>query len=273
MAVGLGAGRGEGLASAGAGALSAVGRAEKGRCGSWWRWRAPGGMCRLLDRFRPLGPTRREAGLQPTVDNPRPVGSVVVAPTAEEPEMVVYRSLEERQQEVVGLLVEVGSRTRRRVQEALGWSRSTTRKVLEGLIAGGRVMPSEDLQRSPFSRYRLADVPDVYPGGTAAAGAPSPSRYSRAAALPMCLRSLRLAGSRPWWDPPKGTRNQGPETACQPVPDERPGDLHTDSLAGLREDARSGTRTDEPPRLSRRPQMLRDWGYDEVNEEVFGRGP
>ena len=101
---------------------------------------------------------------------PRPVRQGVnpaslVAPPAEPPvasprqsdgdaEPIVYRSIEDRQQDVIDLLVEGGQQTRRQLQEALGWSRSTMRKVLEGLIADGRVAPSAEPVRSPFRTYR-----------------------------------------------------------------------------------------------------------------------
>jgi hypothetical protein len=75
----------------------------------------------------------------------------------EEVDAVVYRSLDDRKHEVIDLLVEGGQQTRRQLQTALGWSRSTLRKVLEALIAEGGVTPSADPVRSPFRTYRLGD--------------------------------------------------------------------------------------------------------------------
>ena len=92
----------------------------------------------------------------PAIPVPPPSRSPAVdVNEADELDAVVYRSLEDRQQDVIDLLVEGGQQTRRQLQEALGWSRSTMRKVLEGLIAEGRVAPSAEPVRSPFRTYRV----------------------------------------------------------------------------------------------------------------------
>jgi hypothetical protein len=106
---------------------------------------------------RPIQP----ASMPPAVHRPWPVppvppsrSPVVGESDADQAEAVVYQSLHDRQRDVVELLVGGGQWTRRQLQEALGWSRSTMRKVLEGLIAEGRVAPSAEAVRSPFRTYR-----------------------------------------------------------------------------------------------------------------------
>lgn len=105
--------------------------------------------------------TRRQATPAPvprSVPRAAPLpASPSVDDAAGDSDAVVYRTLENRQQDVIDLLVEGGHQTRRQLQEALGWSRSTMRKVLEELIAEGRVTPSADPIRSPFRTYRLGD--------------------------------------------------------------------------------------------------------------------
>lgn len=93
-----------------------------------------------------------------TAQFPRMPGASSPAPVKDvgDSDGVVYRSLEDRQQEVIDLLVEGGQQTRRQLQTALGWSRSTLRNVLESLTADGRVMPSAEPVRSPFRTYRVS---------------------------------------------------------------------------------------------------------------------
>jgi len=111
----------------------------------------------------PAGVAASPAPAPPPLSRPlaRAPGAPRSAPVAEDADGVelggvAYRSLEDRQQDVLDLLVEGGQQTRRQLQASLGWSRSTLRNVLEALIAEGRVMPSAEPVRSPFRTYALS---------------------------------------------------------------------------------------------------------------------
>jgi predicted HTH transcriptional regulator len=88
-------------------------------------------------------------------------GPVAERGEADELDAVVYRSLEDRQQDVIDLLVGGGQQTRRQLQTALGWSRSTLRKVLEALIVESKVTPSGESARSPFRTYGVGPGPEL----------------------------------------------------------------------------------------------------------------
>jgi len=140
-------------------------------------WVGRGGVVRVVvevapERAKPVqapvvAPAPVSGPLSPSVPPPvvRPpppapatrssLPAVAEAGEADELDAVVYRSLEDRQRDVVDLLVEGGQQTRRQLQSALGWSRSTLRNVLESLIAEGKVMPSAEPVRSPFRTYSV----------------------------------------------------------------------------------------------------------------------
>jgi len=141
-------------------------------------WVGRGGVVRVVvevavERVRPVvvpqpavapaGVAASPAPAPPPLSRPlaRAPGAPRSAPVAEDADGVelggvAYRSLEDRQQDVLDLLVEGGQQTRRQLQASLGWSRSTLRNVLEALIAEGRVMPSAEPVRSPFRTYALS---------------------------------------------------------------------------------------------------------------------
>ena len=62
---------------------------------------------------------------------------------------------EEREERVARLLAEEGPRRSRELAEALGWSGSTVRSVLRGMVAEGVVERTRESARSPSQRYRL----------------------------------------------------------------------------------------------------------------------
>ncbi len=119
------------------------------------------------ERAKPVVPPPPPVAV-PRVVHPSPptpalssrVPPVGVANEEDEIDAVVYRSLDDRQQDVIDLLVEGGQQTRRQLQTALGWSRSTMRKVLEALIECGRVVPSAEPPRSPFRTYSARKLVD-----------------------------------------------------------------------------------------------------------------
>lgn len=88
---------------------------------------------------------------------PEPAPAPVAKPTpvpAREPAPLV--ALPSREAEVLALLADGQPWTRRDLDARLGWSRSTMRRVLEGLVRDGRVVNEAASSRSPHQAYRAA---------------------------------------------------------------------------------------------------------------------
>lgn len=86
---------------------------------------------------------------------PAPVAKPATPPIpASEP--APHVALPSREAEVLALLADGQPWTRRDLDARLGWSRSTMRRVLEGLVRDGRVVNEVASPRSPHQAYRAA---------------------------------------------------------------------------------------------------------------------
>jgi hypothetical protein len=130
-------------------------------------WERHGAGLRVVARLvRPeLAAPERAAPRSIETAPPSPVPAASPTPRPEAPptasEVHVARST--REDAVLELLADGRSWSRRELDARLGWSRSTVRNVLEGLVSAGRVVTEAPSARSPHQAYRRAASAPEHP--------------------------------------------------------------------------------------------------------------
>lgn len=111
----------------------------------------------------PLRPRKEGRAVQAAPAKPGPPAPVPCVPPstspAPQPPVVTAEAMQPRKTReaaVLALLADGNAWTRRDLDARLGWSRSTLRAVLEGLVDARRVRADEASPRSPFQAYRVA---------------------------------------------------------------------------------------------------------------------
>lgn len=111
----------------------------------------------------PLRPRKEARGVRAAPDKAGAQAPVPCAPSSTSPAPQPLVATEEamqprktREAAVLSLLADGHAWTRRDLDARLGWSRSTLRTVLEGLVDAGRVRADAASPRSPFQAYRAA---------------------------------------------------------------------------------------------------------------------
>jgi uncharacterized membrane protein len=135
------------------------------RCTSWrlGGWRADAERHALVvtqerqgsGLFAQVRVPRVEAVAPKPAPAPTPVAKPAPTPVPTS-EPTTHVALPSREAEVLALLADGQSWTRRNLDTRLGWSRSTMRRVLEGLVRDGRVVNEAASPRSPHQAYRAA---------------------------------------------------------------------------------------------------------------------
>ncbi|MFH1463505.1 MAG: hypothetical protein ABIO70_03885 [Pseudomonadota bacterium] len=117
---------------------------------------------------RPPEPRPPQPVLVPVAITPAPVAPPEVVETPATPPLPpsheppptptpapVYRSAEDRQEELLVHLQSHGRQTTRELFTALGWTRATTRAVLAGLVEAGMVRATAETQNAPYQAYEI----------------------------------------------------------------------------------------------------------------------
>ncbi len=119
------------------------------------RWEANGPGLRVVATLVRPEPARAAPRVSPpparSVPDPPPV-----APTTAVDVSAQHQPRTAREAVVLDLLADGRAWSRRELDARLGWSRSTLRNVLEGLVEAGRVVPEAPSPRSPLQAYRAA---------------------------------------------------------------------------------------------------------------------
>lgn len=128
-------------------------------------WERRGAGLRVIARLvRPERVAPRRAETTPpsptpaAIPTPQPDPAASPTPQPEPPPIVaeVHVARSTREDAVLELLADGRSWSRRELDARLGWSRSTLRNVLEGLVTAGRVLTEAPSARSPHQAYRRA---------------------------------------------------------------------------------------------------------------------
>ncbi|MFH1467831.1 MAG: hypothetical protein ABIO70_25830 [Pseudomonadota bacterium] len=76
-------------------------------------------------------------------------------PAPAPPPTPVYRSAEDRQEELLAHVRQHGRQTTRELFTALGWTRATTRAVLAGLVESGKIRATAGNPNAPYQAYEV----------------------------------------------------------------------------------------------------------------------